>query len=166
MILTKHARIGYVLLLMLTLGCGGGGGDGPTLVPVSGKVTVDGSEPFKKGVIRFIPTDPALNVREATTDDQGNYVIMFNARKRGLQPGDYNVGFSLLQLPDGSPTPQGEDPEEAGAVEFVPREYGIGSTKNLTTVPDDGGTFDFDIAGELKPQPKTKAAGAARSGRS
>jgi hypothetical protein len=159
----KYAHLSCALLLVFSLGCGDS--SGPQLAPVTGRVTVGGSDPFQKGVIRFIPKDQKLNVREATTDDDGNYVIMFNANRRGLQPGDYEVGFSLMQLEDGSPLPEDvTDPVEAGAVEFVPREYGIGSTMNPTTVPETGGTFDFDIP-EIKPQPKTKSAGSSRSGR-
>jgi hypothetical protein len=154
-------RIGCPTLLLMALGCGGGSAT-PKLAPVSGKVTVGGSEPFKKGLVRFVPKEvnSGLNMREATTDDHGNFVIMFNARTRGLEPGDYQVSFSLIQNEDGTPLskPVGEDSE---GVEFVPRDYCFGSTKNPITVPETGGTFDFDIP-ELKPQPKGKTMTTSR----
>lgn len=146
---------GCAFLAAFVTGCGGT--TGPELAPVKGKVTVGGSEPFKNGIIRFLPKEPSLNMREAITDDQGRYVIRFNASRSGLQPGDYSVSFSLLQQEDGSPLPKDDSKprEELGGVEFVPRDYYFGSTKNLTTVPEEGGTFDFDLP-ELKAWPSKK----------
>lgn len=147
-------------LVALSLGCGGG--PVPPLAPVKGKVTVGQAEPFKKGLVRFIPKPGTnLNSREAVTDEDGNYRIEFSGSHSGLEPGDYLVSFSLYQMPNGDPVPDqsGESypksPKDLGAVEFVPKEYTGLSDKNATTVPPEGGTFDFDIP-ELAPQGKAK----------
>lgn len=151
----------FALTLILTMGCGSG--SSVKLAPVKGKVTVGGSEPFKNGLVRFVPAPGTnLNSREAITDNDGNFVIYFSGSQGGLQPGDYNVVFSLIKLPNGDPLPDqtGEaypkDPGELGGAQFVPPDYGLTSTKNPVTVSDTGDTFEFDIP-ELKPQPLKKS---------
>ena len=150
-----------LLLVMMSIGCGGA--TGPALVSVKGKVTVEGSEPFKHGIVRFIPAPgTSAGSGEAITDENGNFVIRVSSDKTGLQPGEYNVGFSLFQMPDGSPLPDqtGEpnpkEPAELGGVQFVPADYSIGSTKQTASVSALGETFEFDIP-ELKAQPKKGA---------
>jgi hypothetical protein len=150
----------------LIFGLAGCGGSGVKTASVRGKVTVGNSAPFKKGIVRFFPKpDSNVSGREAVTDDNGNYVMMFSGNQAGLQPGDYLVSFSLYQMPDGSPVPDqtGEanpkTPSQLGAVEFVPPEYSnVMSDKNPVTVPPGGGTFNFDIP-ELKAQSSGKPGG-------
>ncbi len=162
--LPADLRVWTCLLIgVMCVGCGGG--DVPKLASVKGKVTIGGSEPFKNGLVRFIPVDPKLNMREAVTDGNGNYVIKFNSANAGLQPGDYKVTFSLFQLPNGEPLPEQEpgapvmkSPQELGGVEFVPPDFATPSDKNLTSVSEEGGMFDFDIP-ELKAQPKKTGRG-------
>jgi hypothetical protein len=153
-------RCASLFALLSAVGCGGG--DGPALAPVKGRVTVGGSEPFARGIVKFFPQPNSnLNMREAVTDDHGNYVMKFSGNQRGLEPGDYLVSFSLFQQEDGSPLPDqtGEaapkPPSELG-VQFVPPEYNSAlSDKHPTTVTTAGGSFDFDIP-ELKAQPKRR----------
>lgn len=153
-------RCTSVFALLFAVGCGGG--EGPKLATVKGRVTVGGSEPFPQGIVKFFPKpNTNLNMREAITDDNGNYVMKFSSNQRGLEPGDYLVSFSLYKQEDGSPLPDqtGETapkpPSELG-VQFVPPEYNVAlSDKNPTTVTDAGGEFNFDIP-ELKAQPKRK----------
>lgn len=146
-----------MLLAISLLGCSK---SDVKLAPVKGKVTVNGSEPFANGLVRFIPEPGAnLNSREATTDDQGNYTIEFFPGQPGLQPGEYKVMFSLYQMPDGSlPPDQTQEPDPKhptalGAVQYVPSEYEFGKASECAvTVPEEGGAFDFDLP-ELEPQP-------------
>ncbi len=144
----------WPVLIAMTLGCGGEAG--PKLAPVKGKVTVGGSAPFKNGIIRFVPKDMKLNVREAVTDAQGKYVVIFNPPRAGLEPGAYTVQFSLFQMPDGQPLPdqsKSQDwrsPRELGGVEWVPPDYATGKAEKCSvTVSDKGGEFNFDLP-ELK----------------
>lgn len=144
-------RCSFVLLTLFASGCEK---SGPKLAPVKGKVTVSGSEPFAGGLVRFIPAPGSknLNSREAVTDSKGNYTIMFFPGRRGLQPGNYKVMFSLYQMPDGSPVPDQsleadpKHPAQLGAVQLVPTEYELGKADECSvTVDEEGGTFDFDI---------------------
>lgn len=151
-------RYGSVLLALAACGCGRA--TGPKTAPVSGKVMA-GGEPFKQGRVRFIPdAGQNINMREAVTDDDGSYKIMFSPQQPGLEPGKYTVMFSKWQMPDGSPPPdQGEtaypkEPRELGAVEWVAKDFATGTNEKCkVTIDDKGGTFDFDI-GELKASAK------------
>ncbi len=154
--MTATCRWVGLLLILTALGCSGDAG--PKLAPVKGKVTAGGSSPFKNGLVRFVPKDTKLNMREATTDAQGNYVIQFNNSRSGLQPGAYTVHFSLFQMPDGSSlpdqskSPDPRSPAELGAVEWVPADYATGKAEKCSvTVSDKGGEFNFDLP-ELKAQ--------------
>ncbi len=147
----------WSLLTLAALGCGGS--TGPKTVPVSGKVTVNGSEPFKGGMVRFLPKEGSkLSSREAKTDDNGDFEVMFTQRQRGLEPGEYTVMFSLWQTPDGAPLPDqtGEaypkEPAELGGVQWVPTDYVSGKAAACTvTISDQGEKLEFDLP-ELKPQ--------------
>jgi len=155
--MSRFVRYSSALMVLCASGCGGGA-DAPQLAPVKGRVTVDGSEPFQEGLIRFIPAPGAnLNSREAYTDADGNYTIVFSPGNPGLQPGEYKVMFSLYKMPDGTDPPdqtQEADPKhpsQLGAVQLVPPEFELGKAADCAvTVPEEGGTFDFDLP-ELKP---------------
>jgi hypothetical protein len=142
---------GFAYVTLTLIGCGGS--DGPKLVPVSGTVTVGGSEPFQKGFVRFMPQEGKKQLGgSATTDGKGNFVLKHTSNRAGIEPGDYNVYFSLMKLPDGSPLPDqsGEhhrkSPMELGGVESVPPELSsMTSTANPANVSSSGGTFKFDI---------------------
>ena len=154
---TMSARYCWMPLIALAIGCGGA--SGTKLSPVSGKVTVGGSAPFKAGLVRFIPAPASgLNSREATTDAQGHYKVEFFPGQPGLQPGSYSVMFSLYQMPDGSPVPDQsrevdpKHPTALGAVQMVPPEFELGKAAACAvTITEKGGTFNFDLP-ELKPQ--------------
>lgn len=156
--MTMVTRFGIPALVIMAMGCGGGA-SGPKLAPVTGKVTVGGSAPFKAGLVRFIPAPGAnLNSREATTDAEGNYKIEFFPGQPGLQPGAYTVMFSLYQMPDGSTPPDQtksvdpKHPTDLGAAQMVPPQFETGKDpKCAVTVDEKGGKFDFDLP-ELKAQ--------------
>jgi hypothetical protein len=158
---TLKARARFVCLGIALAAIGCGSGDGPKVVSVKGNVTVGGSEPFADGWVRFSPASGSKNTGgSARTDEEGNYTLKHTSLKSGVEPGEYNVSFSLMQFPDGSPLPDQSDtrdpktPLELGGVEFVPPEYSnITVSKYPTTVPAEGGTFDFDIP-VLKAQKK------------
>lgn len=164
-----------LFVLFTAIGCGGS--NGLKLVPVKGKVMVAGSSPLKKGIVVFVPNVQGVPVAStdaksqkkvlpilggsAITDDQGNFVLKHTTLKSGIEPGEYSVFFSLMQMPDGSPLPdqskvgEPKTAQELGAVELVPVEYAtMRSTKYPTTVAATGGSFEFDIP-ELK-APKGK----------
>ncbi len=157
--LQAYGWLACVGMMFASIGCGGG--DGPKTVSVKGNVTVGGSEPFANGWVRFSPKEGGKNLGgSALTDDDGNYVLRHTSNKYGIEPGEYNVSFSLFQMPDGSPLPDQSDskdpltPTELGGVQFVPPDYtDLKISKYPTTVPAAGGEFTFDIP-VLKPQGK------------
>lgn len=159
-----------LMALIAMVGCGAA--DGPKLVPVKGKVTVGGTEPFKKGLVVFTPkgaatasaTSKAAPILGGSgiTDDQGNFTLKHTSLKPGIEPGEYYVFFSLYQMPDGTPLPDQskekdpKPPKELGGVEFVPPDYSkITSTQTPATVGATGGTFEFKLP-ELKAQKSKK----------
>ena len=131
------------------MGCGSDNG-GLKLVNASGTVTTVGSAPFANGLVNFVPKQGAKQLGgSARTDAQGNFKLKHVSGRNGIEPGDYDVIFSLFQIP-----------QELGGVEFVDREYSkFGSTKTPATVSGSGGTFKFDIP-ELKAQSTPKAQAA------
>jgi hypothetical protein len=121
-------------------------------------VTVDG-EPLVGAVITFLQTDENGTTGNGETDEDGSY-IMSAMLQRGLAPGQYQVGISYLMPPSGKPvglsarsslTPVAD---LAVAEELVPPRYSdLGQTELMVTVPEEGGTFDFDLEGPLLDPP-------------
>ena len=80
------------LLALLAAGCGRG--DGPDkLVPVRGKITLDG-QPLTSGSVSFRPDDSRGNTSQdqpyAILDEQGHYELK-TAKWAGAPPGWYKV---------------------------------------------------------------------------
>lgn len=152
-------------VLSAAIGCGGAANE-VKVVPVKGKVTVKGSDPFEKGLVVFTPKTAGKNLGgSATTDEQGNFVLKHATGKPGIEPGEYHVFFSQFRMPDGAALPdqsgerEPKTPQELGGVQWVPLEYAtMQSTKTPVTVEAKGGSFDFDLP-ELKAQ---KAASGKR----
>ncbi|WP_422927715.1 carboxypeptidase-like regulatory domain-containing protein [Singulisphaera sp. PoT] len=89
----KSYRAAAALGLLTLIGCGGGGGeeDYYTLVPVSGKVTLDG-KPLEGATITFNASDgnkPMTDGSDLTGSD-GSFSAKFRNRS-GLSPGKYKV---------------------------------------------------------------------------
>lgn len=84
------ASLALVSLFLISPGCG----DGPALVPVTGKVTLDG-EPLEGANLSFVPVEgnkvstPGADV----TGPKGNFSMTYNGRS-GLSPGKYKVLIS------------------------------------------------------------------------
>lgn len=67
-----------VVLMSSMLGCGKGG---PSLVPVTGSVTVDG-KPANEATVIFHPTDKEQKlIPAATTDDSGKFKLATSAKE-------------------------------------------------------------------------------------
>jgi hypothetical protein len=151
-----RAGIGRVPLAVVVLaagfaGCSGGGGREPTLVPVSGTVTLDG-KPLAGASVSFVPQAGTEGAGAfGTTDAEGRYTLDHRSGKPGIEPGTYTVSFSKMGLKDGSPIPPGKTAADVEAVEQVPRQYtpGFQSTNDTPAtaalVEASGGTFDFAL---------------------
>ena len=94
----------------ITAGCGGS--DEPSLVPVSGTVTLDG-KPLAGALVEFIPLDPKQpqTAGGGTTDPAGKYTAMYRGSS-GLSPGKYKVNVRKDASPDASKVAAGgqQDP--------------------------------------------------------
>jgi len=132
-----------------SIGCGE---SGPTLVPVTGKVTLDG-KPLDGANIAFAPEPgnayPAIGAD--VTGAEGNYKLMTNGRS-GLPPGKYKVAISKVAAKPGVVLPPEfmRDPimaKMAGMTkETLPDSVsGVGESQFDREVTTEGGVFDFDI---------------------
>lgn len=145
-------------LVVATLqGCGPGG---PKLVPVSGKVTLDGKALANKSV-NFKP-EPGTEGSGAggTSDAEGNYTltaVVPGATKSypGIAPGTYRVTITepMVSATSGTATGGGESAEifatGGPAKPSFPPIYSSASSPLKLTVPEAGGT----LAIELKSKP-------------
>lgn len=147
----------FCLPLTVLAGCGGSTIEVPEeLAPVSGTVTLDGQPAAGISVV-FVPSVNPGNPSERTggsgavggTDASGKYTLQHRSGQPGIQPGHYNVIFSKIALPDGSPVPEGKDPVDVGAAEVLPQRYTTidpeKGAEKTATVPKEGGTFDFAL---------------------
>lgn len=126
-------------LLPLTLaGCGQGGAPEPELVPVSGTVTLDG-QPLADASVMF------GSVARGATDASGRYELS-RGDKKGAPVGEHQVIIDKWVLPDGSLYTGDVSPHEVDAKQLVPVRYSDPGTSELrATVPEGGGTIDFDL---------------------
>ena len=135
-------KLAAVAFLLPLLGCGG---DGPALVPVEGKVTLDGV-PLPKGSVRLQPDKAKGNtfgsepVGEIVAD--GSFKIMVNG-KSGAPVGWYKVGVNGAgsEIPDSTKPLANKSPV---AVRFADP-----ATSNLSVevVPAAAaGAYDFKVS--------------------
>lgn len=104
--------------IMLLAGCGGGG---PELVPVSGRVTVDGGACPGPGSVIFTG---GPRPGQASFDTSGNFVASSFEGKEGLQPGTYKVAVECWETPP--------DIEHPGAEKsYIPEKYMNAATSGL-----------------------------------
>lgn len=146
-----------LLLLMAVLpGCS----DGPELIPVSGKVTVDG-KPLAEGTVKFIPAQGGRSARSSITEN-GTYQLSSFKKGDGVPPGDYIVTIEAMKdLNEGKKAKSQElDPEltkydfggniadvaESKIVYLVPEEYAFKERTPLkATVDAATTTHDFEV---------------------
>lgn len=97
------------LVLCLAAGLAGCGGEPevPGLVPVTGKVTLDG-KPLDRAQVTFVPTGTDGRTAIASTDATGAFAMTTNNTK-GAMPGSYRVAVSYIVGRDGQPITQFEE---------------------------------------------------------
>lgn len=131
----------------------------PKLVPVSGTITHDG-KPLAGAIVQFNPTGPIGNLLSiGETDENGKYELS-HMNFPGCAPGEYKVAVSLTLTTQGKPVTIAQhsslspDPARAGAKEVIPPSYSsLGQTSMTASVPEQGGTFDFDLKGPFLDPP-------------
>lgn len=150
-----------VVMVALAAGCGG---SGPKLVPVSGKLSIDGI-PLAHKTIQFIP-EPGTpgSGAGATTNSSGDYSLI--ATKGGALvdcmgacPGQYRVVVAEPMFPinaDLKAPVEGEQPAPAIGLptassrkpdkQAIPAVYGKAqSTPLIVTVPEKGGMIALEL---------------------
>lgn len=127
-------------LLAPAAGCGG-----RTVVPVSGKITLEGA-PVGHGTITFMPIknskDLPLRPASSELDSEGQYYLSTFGSSDGAMPGEYNVVIESLISGPTLAKPM------APRVWAIPKHYGQVSRSGLSaTVLDQRSpmTFDFDL---------------------
>lgn len=137
-----HLRTGLLAsVLVLGQGCG----TATRLVPVTGKVELDGN-PLAGAVIAFIPTGDTLGTgASGRTEADGRYQLQTRQGK-GVMPGTYKVTISRWLRPDGSDPLPDVPPIESDAREILPPRYSNAEETVLTAVvPENGATIGFPL---------------------
>ncbi len=131
--------------------------DLPKLKPVSGNITMDG-KPLPGVIVTFLPKDEKGSMSIGESDEKGAYKLSFVGMP-GAASGDYQVMLSYKTATDGSVVDLRTQsalimPKRAvGAVERMPAAYAPGTTTLSATVPEAGGSIDFDLKGPLNEAP-------------
>jgi hypothetical protein len=124
--------------LTLAAGCGKGSG----LVPVEGRVTLDG-KPVKEVIVNFQPiNDTPGNGALGSTDPDGRFTLTDARGEAGVYAGEYKVIF-YPALPAG--VKEGDPADVVGVARGrnVPAIYlDVNHTPLRATVPQGGGTFE------------------------
>jgi hypothetical protein len=128
----------------------------PPLVPVKGKVTLDG-KPLPGATIGFLPATGSAGAGDVKED--GTYSVTYLGFK-GLPSGQYTVQISYKMGSNGKPQSLGQQfslrqPSSMfGAKELLPKKYSdFGVSELRAKVPLAGGSFDFDLTGPLDEPP-------------
>lgn len=148
------SRFGFRLVaLSLTIGLLSGCGDGrPSLVPVSGKVTINGA-PVEGALIGFEPDgiDGYSRPSAATTDSSGNFVVGTYDKADGMPAGKYKVTVVKKEV-------MGKLPENINSEDMaanvqplryqwtVPRKYSTSADSGLTVEVTSAGMTPAEIA--------------------
>jgi hypothetical protein len=132
--------------LLLAAGCS----KGPGLVPVSGRVTLDG-KPVKEVIVNFTPIGDTKGTGSlAATDPDGRFTLADARGKAGTYVGEYKVYF-YPALP--ASAKEGDPADVVGAVRgrTLPGIYfDLNQTPLRATVPEGGGTIEVILTSSGK----------------
>jgi hypothetical protein len=95
-----------IALCLVAGGClclWGCGSDGPEMVPVEGRITLEGGSWPAEGIIYFTPVEPAEGLPrkpgEAHFDTDGNFSASTRNPGDGLIPGTYRIAVECWEVP-------------------------------------------------------------------
>jgi hypothetical protein len=113
--------------------------DGPDRIPVSGKVTLDGTA-LANGTITFLPKDEGIRPFGGQIEN-GEYNIP--EQKGG------NAGAYFVQITSKKPTGKQRQDEDTGQMvdiveEAIPKKYNTESTEEVK-LSDDNNVFNYDL---------------------
>lgn len=124
-----------VLLLLTAVGCGAGTSE--DLASVAGRVTC-GMKPLAGAVVEFQPLERGGSPSSGTTDENGDYELMYSFDAPGAMVGDHVVRIRTAR------TDFDDQGNEIQLEERVPAEFNARSTLRRTVEPGDN-RFDFDL---------------------
>ncbi|WP_425616965.1 hypothetical protein NA78x_000630 [Anatilimnocola sp. NA78] len=144
-----RAATSLALPLAICLCFSGCGGSGPSTLPVTGVVTLDG-QPCEGALVSFVPQETTGgNGGTGLTDSTGKYVTKLQDGKTpGLLPGKYKVMISKFVRPDGSlfVATGDEAPIDSNARELLPPRYSDYQYTTLQAQIDAAATpHNFDL---------------------
>ena len=133
--------------LVAAAGCGDGG---PKLVPVEGRVTLEG-KPVQDMLINFHPVGNTYGTgANAMTDTDGRFTLMDSRGGTGAYPGEYKVSFypALGRKQEGDPS---IDVVNDGSKSGLPRIYLDADKSPLrATIPEGGGAAEVVLTASGK----------------
>ena len=152
---------GVLCSVLCVCGCGGDGR--PSLVPVTGKVTLNG-EPIDGAMVGFQPQDIEGYNRPstATTDAQGSFTVGTYGTDDGIPEGSYRVTVRksevIGKIPEGYnlENPE-ENPRPLRTRLIVPEMYADAEASGLTVTVTASGISPDVIA--LEGDPEVRSAG-------
>jgi hypothetical protein len=126
----------WIALCLVVPGCGGGD---PSLVAVSGIVTLNG-QPLKDATVEFVPKEGWGSLGK--TDESGRYELLYRARKKGAIAGSHKVRITTGIEPNAdSPLPE----VQKGRKESVPAMYNSQSTLEAQVDAGKSTEHNFDL---------------------
>lgn len=135
----------FALCCAAVCGCGKSrsGPPGAEMLPVTGKVTMDG-EPLSGADVVFT-TAEGVSFAGRTKED-GSYQLTGLAGANRSCKGKCKVIINRLLKPDGTLPGPDEPPAMSFAAESLPDKYAMADFSELSAdVPEGGGTFDFPL---------------------
>ncbi len=134
--LLSPGKVVVLLASLLAAGCQPGVG-----ATATGVVTFKG-QPVPAGImVQFQPQGPDASPSIAVTDEKGRYDLRFNARIRGVMPGESVVSLTIVREPNAEGKVALPDALK-GLV--IPAAYGEQSTLKKTVKPGPN-VIDIDI---------------------
>lgn len=146
-----------LILAFSVVGCGGGPSE--ALVPVGGKLLIDG-QPLDGVEVSFIPDIKVKDRRggTGTTDATGAFTVTdLDQNKPGLPAGKYTLSYSRRRLPDGSAGPAPGAAADPGVirVETLPTYLVNADPKlpaNQVDIPKEGNkNLELKVSKKLSP---------------
>jgi hypothetical protein len=133
----------FLFLCFLVAGCGGP--DLGKMVPVSGKVTLDGKA-LSGAMITFVPDDSKGNKLKvtpfATADADGNYSLTTTPPKSETARDGAPVGWYKVQVVSGMPAGV---PEKGVLPAKLPAQYTKAATSPIHMEVKEGGSYNLEL---------------------
>ncbi|WP_437185191.1 Ig-like domain-containing protein [Planctomicrobium sp. SH668] len=133
--------VGAVCIPSLT-GCGGPT-SGVDLIPVRGKVTLNGT-PVEGAMVIFTPVGKRLS--SGKTNAEGEYVLTYGQGESGAVAGTHAVTITTYVEAD----KDSDDPiKNKGQAETIPPEYNKNTTLSANLTDRQSSRFDFPLEGSM-----------------